>query len=70
MHYSTSVRDGADLKKNPITYIVNLSITFGIVPDDMIIARIKPLYKIGSSLDVGNYRPCSQVPVRFLRFYL
>ena len=31
----------------PLTYIINLSITHGIVPDEMKIARVIPLFKAG-----------------------
>ena len=39
-----------------ITYIGNLSISEGIVPEEFKKARVKPLYKKNSTLDVGNYR--------------
>ena len=41
------------------TFSSLLSITSGEVPDGMKIARVKPLYKKNSPLDVGNYRPVS-----------
>ena len=53
------LRDGACSLKKPITYLVNLSITSGIVPDDMKIARVCPIFKKNSRLEVGNYRPVS-----------
>ena len=53
------IRDGASVLKIPITYIVNLSLSSGQVPDDMKVARVKPLYKKNSSLEAGNYRPVS-----------
>ena len=53
------IKDGAIVLTTPITHIVNLSITSGVVPNDMKMARIKPLYKKNSPLDVGNYRPVS-----------
>ena len=53
------IKDGAYVLKIPITFIVNLSITSGEVPEGMKIARVKPLYKKNSPLDVGNYRPVS-----------
>ena len=53
------IKDGASVLKIPITFIVNLSITSGEVPDGMKIAWEKPLYKKNSPLDVGNYRPVS-----------
>ena len=39
------IRDGATILKTPITFIVNLSITSGTVPDDIKEAKVKPLYK-------------------------
>ena len=39
------MRDGATILKTPITFIVNLSITSGTVPDDIKVAKVKPLYK-------------------------
>ena len=57
------IRDGAPVLKIPITYIVNLSITTATVPDDMKVARVKPLYKKNSSLEAGNYRPVSILSV-------
>ena len=53
------IKDGANVLKIPITFIVNLSISTFIVPKDMKIARVKPLYKKSSSLEAGNYRPVS-----------
>lgn len=56
---SRFLRDGASVLSKPVTYMVNLSITSGIVPDDMKIARVCPIFKKNSRLDVGNYRPVS-----------
>jgi hypothetical protein len=53
------LKDGAFYIKEPIMAIVNTSITTGTVPDDFKMARVKPLFKKGNSLDVGNYRPVS-----------
>ena len=53
------IKDGANILKIPITFIVNLSITTSTVPEDMKIARVKPLYKKNISLEAGNYRPVS-----------
>ena len=53
------IKDGAKVLKIPITFIVNLSISTSTVPEDMKIARVKPLYKKNSSLEAGNYRPVS-----------
>ena len=48
------LRDGACILKKPITYLVNLSITSGIVPDDMKTASVCPIFKKNSRLEVGN----------------
>jgi len=53
------LRDGACILKKPVTFLVNLSIVSGIVPDDMKMARVCPIHKKNSRLDVGNYRPVS-----------
>ena len=43
----------------PISHIVNLSIETCMVPDELKMARVTPLYKKKSKLEVGNYRPVS-----------
>ena len=43
----------------PVTYITNLSIISETVPAAFKEARVVPLYKKGSKLDPGNYRPVS-----------
>ena len=53
------LKDGAQQLTPLITHIVNLSITSGTVPDTMESAKVIPLYKKKSRLDVGNYRPVS-----------
>ena len=56
---SKFVRDGACVLKLPVTFIINMSIDSGIVPDDMKSARVSPIYKKSSPLEVGNNRPVS-----------
>ena len=51
------LKDSAKAICTPITAIVNLSITSGIVPQDFKCARVKPLFKKNSRQEVGNYRP-------------
>ena len=53
------VKDAAKALTKPVTYIVNLSITSGIVPDQLKSARVKPLFKKNNRTEVGNYRPVS-----------
>jgi hypothetical protein len=44
---------------NALTYIINQSFSSGYFPDQLKIAKVKPLYKKGSDGDVGNYMPVS-----------
>ena len=53
------LKDGAPQLTPIITHIVNLSLISESVPDDLKSAKIIPLHKKKSRLDVGNYRPIS-----------
>ena len=53
------LRDGADVITTPLTHIVNLSIITETVPTIFKDAKVVPLFKKGSKLDPGNYRPVS-----------
>ena len=46
----------------PLTHIMNLSFSNGIVPDDMKIAKIIPIFKSGNHSSFNNYRPISLLP--------
>ena len=48
---------------DPLTHILNLSITQGFFPDSMKIAKIIPVYKSGDSMSITNYRPISILPL-------
>nr|XP_006811856.1 PREDICTED: RNA-directed DNA polymerase from mobile element jockey-like [Saccoglossus kowalevskii] len=48
---------------SPLAHIINLSITTGIFPDLLKIAKITPIYKKGSPLEISNYRPISLLPI-------
>ncbi|MDV3196405.1 MAG: reverse transcriptase domain-containing protein, partial [Candidatus Phytoplasma stylosanthis] len=47
----------------PLCHVINSSIISGIFPDQLKIAKIKPLYKAESYHDVANYRPLSLLPI-------
>ena len=51
------VRDCIQLIKKPLCFIFNLSITQGLFPDWMKVAKVKTIYKKGIKEDMGNYRP-------------
>ena len=57
------LKDGASVIKGAVTHIVNLSIESGVVPNELKSAIVKPLYKKGSRLDMGNYRPVTILPI-------
>jgi hypothetical protein len=52
-----------DIIASPFTHIINLSISSGIVPDLMKIARVVPLFKSGDHRLFQNYRPISIIPI-------
>ena len=41
----------------PLTTIINLSLQSGIFPDKLKIAKVIPLFKMGDSTLIENYRP-------------
>ena len=46
----------------PLTHIINQSLTTGIVPQNMKIARVIPIFKSGDKTIFNNYRPISILP--------
>ena len=57
------LKDGAALLTEPVKHLINMSILTEVVPDKFKEARVRPLFKKGSRLDPGNYRPVSILPV-------
>ena len=47
----------------PLTHVLNLSITQGVFPNCMKIAKVLPLFKSGDKTNILNYRPISILPV-------
>ena len=56
------IKDTITSISNPLTHIFNLSITSGIVPVELKIARVVPLFKAGDKSLFVNYRPISILP--------
>ena len=57
------VKDSNEFITRPLVHIMNLSIRSGIVPDQLKIARILPIFKSGETHVFSNYRPISVLPI-------
>jgi hypothetical protein len=57
------IKDCIDLISIPLTHLVNLSISSGIFPDQLKIARIVPIFKTGDRQIFSNNRPISILPI-------
>ena len=51
-----------------LVHTINASLTQGIFPSDLKCAKVIPLYKGGSKVDISNYRPISLLPI-FSKIY-
>ena len=47
----------------PLCAIFNLSLSTGIVPEKLKIAKVIPVFKKGAKYNVSNYRPISVLPI-------
>ena len=56
------LKDAAPVIAKPITYLVNLTISTGLIPTEWKDARVTPIFKSGARNDVNNYRPISVLP--------
>ena len=52
----------SDVISAPLTHVLNLSLAQGIVPSELKIARVTPIYKSGDNQLCINYRPVSVLP--------
>jgi hypothetical protein len=57
------LKDGAYYLRDPLAHIINMSILTETVPSGFKQARVRPIFKKGSKLDPGNYRPVSILTV-------
>jgi hypothetical protein len=57
------VKENAVLLCAPRVYLFNLSLLNGIVPDELKVAKVIPLYKKGDVCSMSNYRPISLLSV-------
>jgi len=56
------IKNCCDELAQPLAHIFNKSMSDGIVPDDLKIAKIIPIYKSDDKKVVSNYRPISVLP--------
>ena len=57
------LKNGAVISAKPVTEICNLSIKLRIFPDLCKPAKLKPILKKGSRMDLSNYRPILLLPL-------
>ena len=57
------LKDVAPVIAKPITYLVNLTISTGLIPAERKDARVTSIFKSGARNDVNNYRPISVLPL-------
>ena len=53
------LKELADVLAGPLTRLFNLSLKYGALPTEWKTAVVKPMFKSGSRLEPGNYRPVS-----------
>ena len=58
------LKDGAKVLAKHITDLWNLWITAGKLPDTCKIAKLEPIYKMGSLTEACNYRSISLLPLK------
>ena len=58
-----SVLDFFEELKTPLLYIWRSSLTEGVFPNEMKIAKVSPIFKGGNNLQAENYRPILILPV-------
>ena len=47
----------------PLLHVINLSLTQGVFPRELKLARVIPIYKSGDPMCLSNYRPVSVLPL-------
>ena len=52
-----------NLFMDPLTHVLHLSMLQGVVPNELKIARVIPLFKADNNMLISNYRPVSVLPV-------
>ncbi len=53
------IKNSFDLISEPLTQLINLSLTTGVFPDKLKVAKVIPIYKAENRENFSNYRPIS-----------
>lgn len=61
--YAEPVRACSDTLIEPLAHLINMSFNEGVVPKELKVAKVLPLYKKGNPSDISNYRPISILPL-------
>ena len=57
------VKDNCVYIVQPLTHVINLSLSQGYVPQEWKVAHVTPVFKTGERDNMSNYRPISVLPV-------
>lgn len=57
------IKNNIDILLTPLCHIINCSFRTGIFPDLFKLAKVIPLHKSGSKVDLNNYRPISLLSI-------
>ena len=57
------LKDAASCLAEPLTYLINMSLCTGQVPNEWKQAKVLPPFKSGNTTELDNYRPISMLPV-------
>ena len=66
--HMADIKSSIDSLAKPLSYIFNLSISTGTVPNNAKIAKLIPIYKSNCHTEFSNYRPISILPA-FSKFF-
>ena len=61
--HSKIVKKTFEYFADPLVHILNLSLSQGIFPNELKLAKVIPIYKAGDIHNITNYRPVSVLPI-------